>query len=606
MALVNTAAALALRGRRVLVVDFDLEAPSLDSFKVLKSNGQVLGIIDFVNQYLKTGQVPNVEDYVREFPDIGEQGGRVMLMPSGSSKAYVTKFNQIDWDSLYSRHDGYLLFEDLKLQWERVIEPDYVLIDSRTGYTDVSGICTRQLPNAVVALFFPNEQNLRGLINVVKDIRNETNRSRSKNIELHFVMSNVPDLDDEDQILANKIKKFQYRLKLPQKPMIIHHYSSLSLLNQAVFVIDRPNSRLAKEYSHLVQEILVCNYADRDGALEYIRRQTERPWKWDDDLLMKQDETINDIEAKHSTDGLILYRLAKLRETLGDSDSAALLVDQAIEVGYESPEAYLTRSKYRENINDVDGVIQDVWQVLMSINVSPRILKEAISRLIRQDSFEPEKVADSCSISSLTPSGVLWLMRFFNRNDEELKFIALLLNKHLEVGRFSQDQIYEFRDDLGMVFMCLGKFDDAAKMFRWEDEAIRSLSSVEAFNYGMALWGSSGVQKEIFEHVVDLDDRESHATETPNYFQCLAIAYELVGDRPKAIEYVQRAKQRTQESNFREEFSCWRYRYVSMRKFVDDLDELSAQLEDQNALMPDFLKRVSLEQPELFNLKDQP
>ena len=579
MALVNTAAALALRGRRVLVVDFDLEAPGLDSFNVLKSNGQVPGIIDFVNQYLKTGQVPHVEDYVREFPDIGEHGGRVMLMPSGSSKAYAKKFNQIDWGSLYRRHDGYLFFEDLKLQWKRVIKPDYVLIDSRTGYTDVSGICTRQLPNAVVALFFPNDQNLRGLINVVKDIRNEKKRSRSKNIDLHFVMSNVPDLDDEDQILAGKINKFRNRLKLPQKPMIIHHYSSLSLLNQAVFVIDRPNSRLAKEYSDLVQEIVVCNYEDRDGALEYIRRQTERSWIWDDDLLMKQDETINWIEAKHSTDGLILYRLAKLKETLGDSDAAASLVDQAIEVGNESPEAYLRRSKYREKDNDVDGVIQDVWQVLMSDNVSPIILKESILRLMRQGSFEPERVADSPSISSLTPRRTLWLMQFFDRNDEELKFATLLLNKHLETENLSQDQTEDFRHDLGMAYMRLGKFDDAAKMFRWEDEDIHSLSIVDAFNYGMALWGSSGVQKEIFKRVVDLDDRENHATQTPNYFQCLAIAYELVGDRPKAIEYVQLAKQRTRESNFAKNLVAGAIVYVSMRKFVYDLDELSAQLE---------------------------
>ncbi len=596
MALVNTAAALALRGRRVLVVDFDLEAPGLDSFNVLKSNKQTPGIIDFVNQYLKTGQVPNVEDYVGEFHDIGEHGGRVMLMPSGSSKAYTKKFNQIDWDSLYRRHDGYLLFEDLKLQWERVIEPDYVLIDSRTGYTDVSGICTRQLPNAVVALFFPNEQNLRGLINVVKDIRNEKNLSHGKNIELHFVMSNVPDLDDEDQIIADKIKKFRNRLELPQKPMIIHHYSSLSLLNQAVFVIDRPNSRLAKEYSDLVQEILIRNYEDSEGALEYIRRQTERPWKWDDELLMTQDEIINSIEDKHSTDGVILYRLAKLRESLGDSDAAASLVNRAIEVGNESAEAYLTRSKYREKINDVDGVIQDVWRVLMSNNVSPRILKEAISRLIRQDSFEPEKVADSFSISSLTPRGTLWLRQFFGRNDEELIFVTLILNQHLEAEKLSQDQTNEFRHYLGMAYMGLGKFHDAANLFRWEGDAIRSLSIVDAFNYGMALWGTNGVKKEIFKHVVDLDDPKSHAKKKPNYFQCLAVAHGLVGDRRRAIEYVQLAKQRTHESNLREEFSCWRYRQVSMRKFVDDLDELSIQLKGQNALMPDFVKRARLEQ----------
>ena len=35
MALVNIAVALALHGRRVLVVDFDIEAPELDTFDAL-------------------------------------------------------------------------------------------------------------------------------------------------------------------------------------------------------------------------------------------------------------------------------------------------------------------------------------------------------------------------------------------------------------------------------------------------------------------------------------------------------------------------------------------------------------------------------------------
>ena len=91
-------------------------------------------------------------------------------MPSGKNETYAAKFNRIDWGALYERHEGFLLFEDLKEQWDRVIQPDYVLIDSRTGHTDTSGICTRQLPDSVVILFFPNEQNLRGLTEVVRDI----------------------------------------------------------------------------------------------------------------------------------------------------------------------------------------------------------------------------------------------------------------------------------------------------------------------------------------------------------------------------------------------------------------------------------------------------
>ena len=66
----------------------------------------------------------------------------------------------LDWQRLYKQEDGFLLFEDTKAGWEQELKPDYVLIDSRTGDTDVLGICTRQLPDSVVLMFTPDEQNL--------------------------------------------------------------------------------------------------------------------------------------------------------------------------------------------------------------------------------------------------------------------------------------------------------------------------------------------------------------------------------------------------------------------------------------------------------------
>ena len=212
MALVNAAVTLAMGGHRVLVVDFDIEAPGLDTFDALKPSEEVPGIIDFVARYLESRQAPDVSGFIGECPVIGDRGGSLWVMTSGRKETYAANFNQVDWGDLYEKQDGFLLFEDLKAQWKQVLKPDYVLIDSRTGHTDTSGICTRQLPDAVVVLFFPNEQNLRGLIDVVSGIRAEAEGVRKKNIKLHFVMSNVPDLDDEDQILESKIKSFQYQL----------------------------------------------------------------------------------------------------------------------------------------------------------------------------------------------------------------------------------------------------------------------------------------------------------------------------------------------------------------------------------------------------------
>ena len=120
----------------------------------MSRNAEVPGVVDFVTRYLESGQAPNAADYIGECPPIGEQGGSLWIMPSGRNETYAANFNQVDWGALYDRHDGYLLFEDLKQQWNQILEPDYVLIDSRTGHTDTSGICTRQLPDSVVVFFF--------------------------------------------------------------------------------------------------------------------------------------------------------------------------------------------------------------------------------------------------------------------------------------------------------------------------------------------------------------------------------------------------------------------------------------------------------------------
>ena len=378
MALVNSAVTLALRGRRVLVVDFDVEAPGLDTFDVLRPREETPGVIDFVAQYLSTGQAPDAASYIGECPDIGEQGGGLWIMPSGRNEAYAANYNQIDWGDLYARHDGYLLFEDIKEQWKRIVQPDYVLIDSRTGHTDSGGICTRQLPDSVVVLFFPNEQNLRGLTEVVRDIRAEADEPRKKSISFHFVMSHVPDLDDEDRILEDKIKNFQERLGFRREPMVVHRYDSLSLLNQVVFSKDRPRSRLAKEYSEIVRDISARNWQDRDGALEYIQRAGRR-WRWiEDDSILTREEMLERIEEVHAGDGEILFLLAELREAERQPERAELLVNQAIDAGFEQPEAYLKRARVREENHDFEGAGEDTRRVLESERVAPPMVREAI------------------------------------------------------------------------------------------------------------------------------------------------------------------------------------------------------------------------------------
>ena len=115
MALVNVAVDLAQRGRRVLAVDFDLEAPGLDTFPVLSPEKPTPGLVEYVARYLDTDVAPDVRDYIGASPMVDN----LLVMPSGAAQTgYASNFGQIDWRALYAERDGYLLFEDLKLNFQ--------------------------------------------------------------------------------------------------------------------------------------------------------------------------------------------------------------------------------------------------------------------------------------------------------------------------------------------------------------------------------------------------------------------------------------------------------------------------------------------------------
>ena len=159
MALVNVAVDLAQRGRRVLAVDFDLEAPGLDTFSVLSPDKPTPGLVEYVARYLDTDVAPDVRDYIAASPVVDN----LLVMPSGAARTgYASNFGQIDWQALYAERDGYMLFEDLKEQWRQVVKADYVLIDSRTGYTDTGGICTRQTAGCGDRAFLPKTSRICG------------------------------------------------------------------------------------------------------------------------------------------------------------------------------------------------------------------------------------------------------------------------------------------------------------------------------------------------------------------------------------------------------------------------------------------------------------
>jgi predicted acylesterase/phospholipase RssA len=95
----------------------------------------------------------------------GPDGGALWLLPAGwrsgeRFRAYAQQVQVFDWSEFYAAYQGAAYFEWLREQLLAIA--DVVLIDSRTGVTEMGGVCARQLADVVVSFCGSNDQNVKG------------------------------------------------------------------------------------------------------------------------------------------------------------------------------------------------------------------------------------------------------------------------------------------------------------------------------------------------------------------------------------------------------------------------------------------------------------
>lgn len=188
MALANVAWLLAENGKKVLVIDWDLEAPGLHRylhpFLIDPELSDTPGLIDFFWGYANQAMTPpernsaethlgeevaDVTRYVVQLDWSFHNDGLLDFIPAGrQDPEYAERVNSFDWNNFYIRLDGEILLEKVRSLIRN--QYDYILIDSRTGVSDTSGICTVAMPDRLVALFTLNNQSIEGVAAVLDSI----------------------------------------------------------------------------------------------------------------------------------------------------------------------------------------------------------------------------------------------------------------------------------------------------------------------------------------------------------------------------------------------------------------------------------------------------
>lgn len=594
MAMVNVAAELARTGRRVLLVDFDLEAPGLCEFGLLESNIETPGLVEFVTDYLVDYTVPDVSEYLHLSTRFAETSDRLWVMPAGCQRnsSYQALFNSINWKELYSEHNGYLLMEDLRSQWKQAVNPDYVFIDSRTGYTDIAGICTRQLPDAVCLLFTLNKQNLTGLTRITSEIKSQQTSDGLRHPLLHYVASNIPNLDDEENVIANALSNFSEQLAYVKPTAIIHHHDSLALVNEAIFTLQFPKSVLSNQYRVLADEISKQNYLDKQTAISYISTLTRdyvaNPEEFD---ISESERKISLIASNFPNDKEVLFAVSRLRRILGNIEESKILLDLAIKLGLNTSQAFLERIMLR--LNDPDRDSEEIWNDMnrilsmkTGVSVGDLLWTVRVARTLGK--FDAASFASSPAVKGLDTPDLIYFAGKLEDSDAGLNLMLKLMHSVLSDKVLNIEQMNSALSFISLAYIYKGELQSAIdSMLKITTSDISIVSMGLAFNIGMAkFWIGHPDAEAYLRRVLELYSQDSKRDDV-NKLQCISFANWACGNLLEALQKLAEAR-RVLADHSGQNFSCWRYVEVGNKFFEADLDEME-RLYKGEKLSPRFV-----------------
>jgi CobQ/CobB/MinD/ParA nucleotide binding domain len=177
--LANAARFLASLGKSVVALDLDFEAPGLHyklghaAFRESRFEG---GAVPYLVATAREATVPPpLEEHMFEVPVPPVSGGWLRLMPAGPApeKPYWAALKQLGEQIRFDDPSGQGLMPllDLHARIRKELKPDYLLIDARTGVTELGGLATTILADTVVCMFVANQESLDGTLMVAEALK---------------------------------------------------------------------------------------------------------------------------------------------------------------------------------------------------------------------------------------------------------------------------------------------------------------------------------------------------------------------------------------------------------------------------------------------------
>jgi MinD-like ATPase involved in chromosome partitioning or flagellar assembly len=241
MAVLNVASLIASRGFRVLIIDFDLEAPGLshllgkDAIPAKKQAGRKAqaaairkdGVVELLSDAALRGAASDLLSkpfsqiagrYTFAYkPPLGlkqRSGASLFIMPSGRlDEGYSARLDALDLPGLYNEAENSGKRLILRLR-EILIHSglyDYILVDSRTGHSDEAGICTRDLADHRMVVSGLNTQNISGTAAFLHNLRIALTQDSKPLKTPDIILSPIPNGEDDMVAEREKVARHEFQ-----------------------------------------------------------------------------------------------------------------------------------------------------------------------------------------------------------------------------------------------------------------------------------------------------------------------------------------------------------------------------------------------------------
>jgi len=546
MALVNTAYLLYKSGRKVLIIDADLEAPGLWNVESFKYNKKREGFIEFILEYKKRCDeyleymeqtpesdypkekiIPDLKEYitsvkVEEIKDKSEgygPGGKIDIMPAGiNNKNYSEKLLSVNFEELFSKYSGSVFFQETRERIRNKKEYDYVLIDSRTGFSDAGDICTHELCDYLIVLTGLNDQNIGGtksFLDKWKEIAGDIEKK-----EIALVATPVP--FGEEELKNKRLETARKRLGKNIDLEIFYH-PRLALIEEP-FVFNWPQSPIVLSYEKITTQVRrwggdnVRSWVDK--FQEYFKNKNYK-----EALNYLKELIILDRRDAIVTLKTLTYQYNQLdKDFLKSSHDYFQLLDQ------NEPNQLDTVGNWGNALSDLGKVEEN-----------PKFLKESIEKFKKAIEIKPDRHEAYNNWGN-----VLLDLGKMENNTHFLKDATEKYKKALEIKPDEYEAYYNW----GFALADLGEMENNPNLFNEAIEKYKKAIEIKPdkheayYNWGNALLdlGEMENNPNLFNEAIEKYKKavEIKPDKHEAYYN-LACAYSLLNEPQSALKYLKKA-----------------------------------------------------------------